>query len=132
MQTGDTIVAISSAVGAAARMIVRLSGTTACGFADRLAPPSKKQVEFTSISFNDLTFRAWIYRFVAPHSYSGEDTVEFHIPGNPLLARMLLHELVRLGARQAEAGEFTARAYFNGRIDLSQAEGVAATIAAGS
>src|SRR5918999_1831295 len=89
----DTIAAISTAVGPAARMVVRLSG---------------------------------------PRSYTGEDVAELHVPGNPLLARMLLDELVRRGARHAEPGEFTARAYFNGRMDLSEAEGVAATIAASS
>src|SRR5207248_1484978 len=80
----------------------------------------------------DFEFSSWIYVFRAPHSYTGEDTIEFHIPGNPLLARMLLDELIKLGARRADPGEFTARAYFNGRLDLSQAEGVAATIAASS
>jgi tRNA modification GTPase len=84
------------------------------------------------LRFRGLKFSAWIYSFRAPRSYTGEDTVEFHIPGNPLLARMLLDELISRGARQADPGEFTARAYFNGRIDLSQAEGVAAAIAAGS
>jgi tRNA modification GTPase len=79
-----------------------------------------------------LEFPAWIYHFRAAHSYSGDETIEFHIPGNPLLARMLLDELIKLGARQAEPGEFTARAFFNGRLDLSQAEGVAAMIAAAS
>jgi len=52
------------------------------------------------------------------------------LPGNPLLARLLLDHLARAGARSAEPGEFTARAYFNGRLDLAEAEGVAATIAA--
>ncbi|MDB5318617.1 MAG: trmE [Phycisphaerales bacterium] len=74
----------------------------------------------------------WVYWFAGPRSYTGEDLVEFHVPGSPLLGRMLLDEIVRRGARLAEAGEFTARAYFNGRMDLTQAEGVAATIAAQS
>ncbi len=82
--------------------------------------------------FAGFGVRAWVYLFRGPHSYTGEDVAEFHIPGNPLLARMLLDELIARGARLAEAGEFTARAYFNGRLDLSQAEGVAATIAAGN
>ena len=68
--------------------------------------------------------------FAAPNSYTGEDLVEFHLPGSPVLARMLLDELLRAGARAADPGEFTARAYFNGRMDLTAAEGVAATIAA--
>src|SRR5207237_7772135 len=63
---------------------------------------------------------------------TGEDLVEFHIPGNPVLARLLLDHLRRCGARDAEPGEFTARAFFNGRLGLAEAEGVAATIAAGN
>ena len=71
-----------------------------------------------------------LYVFQGPHSYTGEDIIEFHLPGNPLLAKLLLDELIRGGARPAEAGEFTARAYFHGRMDLTQAEGVAAAIGA--
>lgn len=71
-----------------------------------------------------------LYAFVNPRSYTGEDLIEYHVPGNPLLAKMLLDALTQLGARHAEPGEFTARAYFNGRIDLTEAEGIAATIAA--
>ena len=84
------------------------------------------------LRFVNLTFPAWIYRFPGPRSYTGEDIIEYHVPGNPVLARSLLDELLSRGARAAEPGEFTARAFFNGRIDLTGAEGVAATIAAGS
>jgi tRNA modification GTPase len=77
-----------------------------------------------------MTVPTWVYLFKNPRSYTGEDLVEFHIPGSPLLARMLLDDLVARGARPADPGEFTARAYFNGRLDLTEAEGVAATIAA--
>jgi tRNA modification GTPase len=138
MNAGDTIAAISSAVGPAARMIVRASGRQACEIARTLTPSPCTQgegrgegsVRRTNIQFNDLKIPAWIYLFIAPRSYTGEDLVEFHIPGNPLLAKLLLAELVRLGARLADPGEFTARAYFNGRIDLAEAEGVAAVISA--
>jgi tRNA modification GTPase len=137
MLTGDTIVAISSAVGPAARMIVRLSGPQASSIAQHVLT---EPYEFPAgaaarlrFRVRDLpTFPAWLYSFRAPKSVTGEDVVELHIPGNPLLARMLLEDLTNHGARQAEPGEFTARAYFNGRIDLAQAEGVAATIAAQS
>ncbi len=73
-------------------------------------------------------FRHRFITFAGPHSYTGEEIVELHLPGNPLLARMLLEELIANGARAAEAGEFTARAYFAGKIDLTQAEGVAAAV----
>jgi tRNA modification GTPase len=134
MLSGDTIAAISSAVAPAARMIVRASGPKVPQICTALAgkDPIASSASKTKLHFRGLIVPAWVYRFAAPRSVTGEDVVELHIPGNPLLARMLLDELIQLGARQAEAGEFTARAYFNGRMDLSEAEGVAATIAAQS
>jgi tRNA modification GTPase len=128
----DTIVAVSSAVGAAARMIVRLSGTDAAALAGALCCelPDGGAAARVILRVRGMGVPAWVYRFVAPRSYTGEDLVELHLPGNPLLARILLDELIAGGARPAEPGEFTARAYFNGRIDLTAAEGVAATIAA--
>jgi tRNA modification GTPase len=133
MNASDTIAAISSAVGAAPRMIVRASGSLVplihqnlTGETQFLGGLAKHQ----QIHFANLSITAHVYTFAAPHSVTGEDVIELHIPGNPLLARMLLDELFRIGARQADPGEFTARAYFNGKIDLTEAEGVAATIAA--
>lgn len=132
MTPGDTIVAISSAAGAAARMIVRASGPEAASLAGALGVWSGEASTASrqSLQFGGVCVPAWIYFFPAPHSYTGEDLVEFHIPGNPILAKILLDELLRLGGRAAEPGEFTARAYFNGKMDLTAAEGVAATIAA--
>ena len=135
MISGDTIVAISSASGQAARIILRLSGPAALQIADRVCSqtvdrqPSARRAVLLS---RDLPVPAWLYVFRAPRSYTGEDLLELHVPGNPLLAKILLGELMRCGARQADAGEFTARAYFNRRMDLTEAEGVAATIAARS
>jgi tRNA modification GTPase len=137
MVTGDTIVAISSSVGPAARMIVRLSGPQATTIAQHVLT---EPYNFPASAAARLRFRVrdlpsfpgWLYSFRSPKSVTGEDVIELHIPGNPLLARMLLDDLIKHGARQADPGEFTARAYFNGRIDLAQAEGVAATIAAQS
>src|SRR5450432_1007252 len=133
MNTSDTIAAISSAVGASARMIVRASGPLVREIHQHLTSEPQfiaAAAKRGRICFSDLAFPAQIYTFASPQSATGEDVVEFHVPGNPLLARLLLEELIRRGARQAEPGEFTARAYFNGRIDLTEAEGVAATISA--
>lgn len=133
MRSADTIAAISSAVGPAARMIVRMSGERAMEIARSLAPAATlnhASAARETMAFAGLSFPVWIYTFHGPRSYSGEDLVEFHLPGNPLLARMVLGECYQRGARPAEAGEFTARAYFNGRLDLAAAEGVAATISA--
>ena len=135
MHPGDTIVAISSAVGPCARIIVRISGPQARPIASPVVPDlqlGQARAARTTLHFNHLAVPCSLYCFVAPRSYTGDDVIEFHVPGNSLLARMLLDELVRRGARHADPGEFTARAYFNGRMDLSEAEGVAATIAAQS
>lgn len=132
MNNTDTICAIGSAVGPAARMIVRLSGATAHPIAATLCPdlPAALSAGRHRLLYADFEISAWVYLFRSPRSYTGEDLIEFHLPGNPLLVRLLLQHLQTQGARPAEAGEFTARAYFNGRIDLTEAEGVAAVISA--
>jgi tRNA modification GTPase len=135
MTSGDTIAAISSAVGAAARIIVRVSGAGAWGMAVALCPGASLAASAaisTRLRVRDFSVPVTLYCFQSPRSYTGEDLIEFHIPGNPLLARLLLNELIARGARAADPGEFTARAYFQGRLDLTEAEGVAATIAAQS
>lgn len=71
---------------------------------------------------------ATLLAFPSPRSSTGEDVAELHLPGSPFLVRRLLDRLVSLGARPAQPGEFTARAFFNGKLGLASAEGVAATI----
>src|SRR4051794_37093688 len=135
MNFSDTIVALSSATGAGARMIVRLSGPLAPRMARELtsAPVDPEaSATFTCLRFAGLVVPAWLYVFRAPRSYTCEDLVELHVPGNAVLARLLLDHLRGSGARDAQPGEFTARAFFNGRLDLAEAEGVAATIGASS
>jgi tRNA modification GTPase len=134
MFANDTIAAISSATGPAARMILRISGPSARPLAAFLDIPASElpSAQRHPIKFSGLSCPAWIYQFISPRSFTGEDLIELHIPGNPLLARMLLDWLTANGARQADPGEFTARAYFHGKLDLSQAEGVAAAISAQS
>jgi tRNA modification GTPase len=135
LHAGDTIAAISSATGPAARMIVRIGGAEAWPIAAKLAaglPAEPNSAARVTLSFAALQVPVWAYVFRAPGSYTGEDLVEFHLPGNPVLVRLLIGELLQRGARAAEAGEFTARAFSNGRLDLTGAEGVAATIAAAS
>src|ERR1700677_1421944 len=132
MFSHDTIVAISSPVASAARIIVRISGSAAFSIAENFAVESHKaaSASWIELQFDGLRCPAWVYQFKSPASYTGEDLVELHLPGNPLLAKMAVDWALRHGARAAEPGEFTARAYFHGKLDLSQAEGVAATIAA--
>src|SRR6266550_5484652 len=106
MTSGDTIVAISSAIGAAARMIVRVSGPDALAMARVIAPdivPSAGAAALEILHIGEFRVKGWAYVFQSPRSYTGEDLVEFHIPGNPLLARHLVHAIVERGARAAEA-----------------------------
>jgi tRNA modification GTPase len=133
MLLNDTIVAISSATGSAPRMILRLTGPGSLQLARTLtniSAPTPSSVHRVTLSVATLLIPAWLYFFQSPGSYTAQDLLEFHIPGNPLLARMLLDHLLAAGARLAEPGEFTARAFFAGKLDLAQAEGVAAAIAA--
>ena len=131
MILADTIVAISSAVAPAARLVVRLSGPAAIEQLLAIAPDTDVRSGYASnmlLQFTEWVVPAWVYIFRQPRSYTGDDLVEFHIPGNVLLARLLVEHLIHAGVRQAEAGEFTARAFLNGRLDLTAAEGVALAI----
>lgn len=132
----DTIVAISSAAGAAARAIVRLSGPAALRIAGELftsangAPtemPGFRAVDgmLRLPAPEELACPARAYVFRAPRSYTRQDLVELHIPGPAVLATATQAAAVIAGARPAEAGEFTARAFFSGRLDLSRAQAVA-------
>ena len=131
MDLESTIVAVSSATGAGARMIVRVTGPESLKLASGICEaPGEGAVVRRELRFDGLRVGGWVYRFVAPRSYTGQDLFEFHIPGNPILADGLVRSLVAAGARAAGPGEFTARALFTGKLDLSQAEGVAAVVSA--
>ncbi len=133
MQFSDTIAAVSSAPGPAWRGIIRLSGPDARAIARAAAAPPPPTL--AGISYHTLTAAAapmMLVQFAAPRSFTGEHIAELHLPGSPALLRMVMHELLAAGARQAEPGEFTARAFYHGKIDLTAAEGIAATISAGN
>ena len=145
--TDDTIVALSSPPGVGARAILRLSGPDAAPIAANVfAFPCDTQPDLSSILRarqwtrtsgrtlldSDISVPAQLYFFPGPHSYTGEDLAELHVPGSPALTQLLLASLIRAGARPALPGEFTARAFFHGRLDLSQAQAVAEVIAARS
>jgi len=137
MMTDDTIVAISTAAGVAARGIVRLSGDEAISLADLLFHPDPGDGALRSLPgfrvsggrlrLNESGIEApcQAYVFRAPRSYTRQDVVELHFPGCPPVATAVVEELIVAGARPAGAGEFTARAFLSGRIDLSAAEAVA-------
>lgn len=138
----DTIVAVSSPPGQGARGILRLSGPNATAIAAVLfqhdaAPAVPKRSGFRRLRGDivvegDLRAPAEAYFFRAPRSYTRQDLVELHTIGAPPLLAMILDAAVSLGARLAEPGEFTARAFLSGAMDLAQAESVAASIRAQS
>ncbi len=128
----DTIAAISSPPGAAWRGIVRLSGPQAWPIALSLLPPLSNPParEWLNITLARPRLAMGVIFFRAPASFTGQDVVELHLPGSIPLLQRVLGQLIAAGARGAGPGEFSSRAYVNGKCDLTEAEGVAATIAA--
>ena len=133
MNSGDTIVAPATPLGFSGLAVVRVSGPSAFKFAE-IATHKKilKNRSATLVTFynkkGEKIDRAVITRFVAPASYSGEDMVEISSHGNPTIVDAVVSTFCSLGARLADPGEFTYRAFINGKMDLVQAEGVAALI----
>ena len=130
----ETIAAIATPPGRGGIGIVRVSGAglTALieGIAGRvLAPRIATHLAFRDARGEAIDSGLALY-FPAPHSYTGEDVVEWHGHGGPAVMRLLLARCVELGARFAEPGEFTKRAFLNGKLDLAQAESVADLIEA--
>ena len=130
----DTIAAIATPPGEGGICVIRVSGERAAEVAGRgfhgkrnLADAATHTAHYGS--FLDENGKALDYVvalvFKSPHSYTGEDTVEFSCHGGQFVTKRILESLVRFGARPAEPGEFTKRAFLNGRIDLVQAEAVA-------
>ena len=141
MNVDDTIVAISSPPGAAPRGIVRLTGRKSFLIVDGLfeadwpdaadSGPGPRH-RAGSIAVGPSRLPAAIYQFYAPRSYTRQDVVEIHLLGAPGVLAMVVEACLAGGARRAEPGEFTARAYLAGTMDLTQVHGVAGMIAAGS
>ncbi len=138
----DTIVARATATGESAIAIVRLSGPKAVSIADSFARTERGQsleeaeshrVMFRYIidpSTKNVIDEALVFKMDAPHSYTGEDMVEINCHGGSAIVRRIIELALEKGARLAEPGEFTRRAFMNGRIDLVQAEAVADLVAA--
>lgn len=136
----DTICAISTAFGSAGIAVIRVSGSAAIAVVDALFHGRHKLSEVMSHTAHYGTIERDGARldevvctvFRAPHSFTGEDTVEIACHGSRYIQQELLRWLVDAGARLADRGEFTKRAFLSGRLDLAQAEGVADLIAAES
>lgn len=122
------IAAVATPPGRGGIGVIRVSGPDLAGFAQTLTgrPPKARHASlanFLDASGQTLDQGLLLY-FPAPHSYTGEDVVELQGHGGPVVMQMLLTRCVELGARLAEPGEFTRRAFLNDRLDLAQAEGV--------
>jgi len=132
----DTIVAAATPPGRGGVAIVRISGPATPAIARGLLsalpePRYATNAMFRAADGSALDEGLALY-FAAPASYTGEDVLELQCHGGPVLVEALIARALELGARRARPGEFTQRAYLNGRIDLAQAEAVADLIDAGS
>jgi tRNA modification GTPase len=137
----DTIIAIATPPGIGAISIIRVSGPDSFRAVDeifkgkvKISNSESHHVHYGKIHdfSGDLIDDVLISVFRAPRSYTCEDSVEISIHGNPNIATRILNLLVKLGVRLAEPGEFSKRAFINGRFDLSQAEAVADLIKSSS
>ena len=134
--SAGTIVAVATPPGRGGIAIVRLSGPAVRSIASAMLGQLPAARHATHARFcaaeDQLLDEGLALFFPAPHSYTGEDVLELHGHGGPVLAESLITRAVELGARRALPGEFTQRAYLNQKLDLAQAEAVADLIAAGS
>ena len=127
--TGDTIAAIATPPGRGGIAVVRISGPLTTDIALRLlgwlpAPRIATRAGFADAA-GAIIDDGLVLRFEAPRSFTGEDVLELQCHGGVVVSRMVLERVCELGARPAEAGEFTLRAFLNERLDLAQAEAIA-------
>ena len=138
MSLNDTITACATPIGYSGIAVIRLSGAQALAIAKKVFRPQSGMVDFkpNCVYFGDffdsekncVVDKILLTTFFAPHSYTGEDVVEFSCHGNPLIVERIITALLNQGARLAQKGEFTKRALLNGKIDLIQAEAVLDTV----
>ena len=125
----DAIAAIATAPGRGGIGVVRVSGASLIGVATALCGRMPQPREAMFARFRDAAGDALdegiLLYFPSPASFTGEDVLELQGHGGPVVMQMLLERCLELGARLAEPGEFTRRAFLNGKLDLAQAEGVA-------
>lgn len=128
----SNIVAISTAVGNGGISIIRMSGDSVCGIADKvfscgeLVPSmfEPRKMYLGRLKFGDIADKCMCVYFKSPKSYTGEDLIEFHCHGGVTLTNKLFEALVSLGCEPAGKGEFSKRAFVNGKISLDEAEGI--------
>ena len=139
MITEGTIMALSTASGAGAIAVIRLSGSEAIGLTESVFKARSEKLLMNqkshSIHLGDIIHQNTVIDevlvsvFKNPHSYTGEDVIEISCHGSPYIQQQIIKILIEQGAQTAKPGEFTLRAFLNGKMDLSQAEAVADLIA---
>jgi tRNA modification GTPase len=140
MNTNDTICALATPAGSGALSLIRVSGSDTFAIGDKIFKPQKKNATITTAPTHTLLFgnicgeaelidEVLVSIFRNPRSFSGEDSIEISCHGSPYIQQRIIQLLVDNGARMAKPGEFTLRAFLNGKFDLSQAEAVADLIA---
>ena len=132
-----TIVAIATANGIGSISIVRISGVNALEIATKISKKTTFQPRLATLSSlydinNEVIDEALVIYFKAPFSFTGEDVIEFQCHGGVAIANMLVNEALKHGARIANPGEFSKRAFFNNKIDLTKAEAISKIIEARS
>jgi len=143
IHTQDTICALATASGTAAIAVLRLSGPEAFDIAGKMFQPKSAKLNLATAAAHKMLLgqvldgdqpvdEVLLTKFVSPNSYTGEDMVEISCHGSPYIQQVILKIMLDNGARMARPGEFTMRAFLNGRMDLSQAEAVADLIASNS
>src|SRR6204780_4464774 len=132
----DTIVALASATGRGAVGVIRVSGPNVPQIAEsiigNLPAPRVAQVAHFLAADGESLDRGLALYFPAPASYTGEHVLELQGHGGVLVLDSLLHRLIELGCRMARPGEFSERAFLNGKMDIAQAEAIADLIDAGT
>ena len=133
----DTIAACASAQGKSGVAVIRVSGSQSWAIAESLTQSHLSKPGFLRLAslldgHGQLIDKAMMVAFRNPASFTGEDTIELHCHGSPIVIEMLLERIYQLGARPAEPGEFSKRAFLNNKIDLTKAEAIADLIDASS
>jgi len=133
----NSIVAIATAQGVSSISIIRVSGEAALSIAHKISHLDDiipRHAHLTSLytAQNELIDKAIMIYFVAPHSFTGEEIVEFQCHGGMIVAQEILDSILSYGVRLAEPGEFSKRAFLNGKIDLTEAEAISKLIEAKS
>lgn len=130
----DIIASLATPFGRSAVAVIRISGAGSIELAERflLRATECGKISYNTFKYGDFTENLMAAVFKAPRTYTGEDTVELYPHGNMLICDIIIKALTENGARQAERGEFTRRAFLNGKINLTQCEALADIIDAQS